>query len=693
MKHINLLLLSSLLSASNVVIAESEFDFDDFSPNLPIVTSASRLSESVLSSSSAVTVIDRALIEASGFIEIADLMRLVPGFIVSHAYGGNMAVISHGEGWEFSNRMQILIDGRSTYTNALSAIEWNALGVHIEDIERIEVVRGPAASAYGSNSYSGAINIVTKAPELDEKFQARYRYGNIGERELLLRHSGQTDKVDYRFTASTRKNDGYQEALEIRAEPDIIFDDYRDNKNLDELSLTSRLRISPTSSIWSNFSYTNSTVQTPNYFPEALSLIDDKDIEINAWSANIQWKKQLSETEEFNVNFFHNYLDENDMTSFSLSDALALAGIPSPALLGLEEQRIAFGVRSYHSHRSDIEMQYTKLFDNGLQYVIGFGSRYDTMQSDAFFPMQGEQSNTSHRAFVNTQVPINTWLTFNMGGLYEVNRIDDDHFSPKTSLNFHLNQQQSIRLGFSRAYRIPSLTEKHMDAATRLDTGDELDRLFKASPDIKAERVTSFDLGYLGQLTSQPISWELRVYKEEYQDTMGFIHDKSQPTLTDSDIKFVDNSTESKMYGFEGELTYRPEKYSFIRLNFNSGHMSGTRLNRIKEDSSLQYRDLADRAPQTSYAILAGKQIDSWQFNLGFYHVAEMKWDGFGDTVDSYNRLDASIIKHFQVGYKQQVQLKVAGQNITDNHYNEFMIDTDLVYEPRYYTSISFIHQ
>lgn len=690
MKPINLLLFSTL-SSSNIALAN--FDFDDFSTDLPIVTSASRLSESVLSSASAVTVIDRALIESSGFIEIADLMRLVPGFIVSHAYGGNMTVISHGEGWEFSNRMQILIDGRSTYTNALSAIEWNALGVHIEDIERIEVVRGPAASAYGSNSYAGAINIVTKAPELDDKFHTHYRYGNIGERELLLRHSGQTDKFDYRFTASTRKNDGYQDALEIRAAPHIVFDDYRDNKDIDELSLTSRLRISTTSSIWSNFSFTNAMVQAPNYFPEALSLIDDKDIEINAWSANIQWKKQLSDSEEFNVNFFHNYLDENDMTSFSLTEALALSGISSPALLGLEEQRITFGLRSYHSHRSDIEIQYTKLFDNGLQYVVGFGSRYDTMQSDAFFPLKGRQTNTSHRVFFNLQRPINAWMTFNLGGLYEKNHIEDDHFSPKASLNFHLNQQQSIRVGFSRAYRIPSLTEKHMDAATRSDTGAVLDRLFKASPDIKAERVTSFDLGYIGQLTSQPISWELRVYKEEYQDTVGFIQDLSQPILTDKDIKFIDNASDSNMYGFEGELTYRPEKYSFIRLNFNSGHMSGTRFHRIEEDSSIQYQDLADRAPQTTYAILAGKQIDSWQFNLGFYHVGKMKWDGFGDTVDSYNRLDASIIKYFQVGYKQQLTLKLAGQNITDNHYNEFMIDTDLVYEPRYYTSISFTHQ
>lgn len=133
--------LTPLLLSLPFSINANDIDaFGDLDFSLPIVTSASRLSESVLSSPSAVTVLDQALIEASGFTEVADLMRLVPGFIVSHAWGGNLAVINHGEGNELPNRMQILIDGRSTYTNALSAIEWNALGVHIEDIERIEVV-------------------------------------------------------------------------------------------------------------------------------------------------------------------------------------------------------------------------------------------------------------------------------------------------------------------------------------------------------------------------------------------------------------------------------------------------------------------------------------------------------------------------------------------------------------------------
>jgi iron complex outermembrane receptor protein len=683
--------LTPLLLSLPFSINANDIDaFGDLDFSLPIVTSASRLSESVLSSPSAVTVLDQALIEASGFTEIADLMRLVPGFIVSHAWGGNLAVINHGEGSELPNRMQILIDGRSTYTNALSAIEWNALGVHIEDIERIEVVRGPAASAYGSNSYSGAINIVTKTPELDDKYHVRYRYGNVGERELLLRHSGKLDKVAYRVTAASRNSNGYERVLETRTDPSTYIDDYRDNKDLSEFSLTTNVQLSPTSTLWGNFSYTDSTVQAPNLFPEDTSIFSDPDIEIDGWSANLKWTKQLSENDEFSINFFHNYLDEHDLGAALLSDVVSPGAF---AFIGEDDQYIEAGLRTFRSTRSDIELQYTKLFENGSQYVVGYGARYDTAESEFFFPSKGDVSNTSHRFFANGQHPVSSYLTVNVGGLYEMSQIDEDHFSPRASLNFHLNEKQTIRTGYSRAYRIPSITEQSFDAKIITQGGFLLDNSYVTNSDLSAERVTSFDISYLGQLRSQPVSWEFRAYREEYQNTVGFVVNQTITDPFDQRVNTVENAGDSKMYGFEGEVTFRPEKFSFVRLNFNLGRMSGTRLHRILPTGEKVYRDLENRAPQKTYALLAGKQVNSWKFNMGVYHVSKMEWDGYGDEVDSYTRIDASIAKDIKISKDQIIQLKLAGQNLNNKEYNEFMTDTDLIFKPRYYASISLIHK
>jgi iron complex outermembrane receptor protein len=281
--------------------------FDDFSDDLPIITSATRLSQSVLSSPSAVTVIDSDMIEASGFTDIADLMRLVPGFIVAHTVHGAYSVINHGEGWEYPNRLQIMIDGRSTYTSALSGIAWNVLVIHIEDIDRIEVVRGPAASAYGSNSYSGAINIISKKPALDDSFSLRSRIGNNGEREILLRHSGQLNNFEYRVSASTRENDG--------------MPNYRDSKDLDNLNFSSRYTPNNRNEIWSQFSISRGDIQRANIFPELNQGFHDSDRDVDAWSANFSWDHSISEQQSLKLRFFHNYFDENDMaTSYPLSD-------------------------------------------------------------------------------------------------------------------------------------------------------------------------------------------------------------------------------------------------------------------------------------------------------------------------------------------------------------------------------------
>lgn len=694
MKSSPLLLLAASVSAPLSCFATEEFD--DFLMDLPVVTSASRLNQSVLNSPSSVTVIDSAMIEASGFIEIAEIFRLVPGFIVAMADGSTYAVANHGEGWEYPNRMQLLIDGRSTYTSALSAIDWNTIGIEIEDIDRIEVVRGPAASAYGSNSYAGAINIITKTPELDDKLQVSYRTGNNGERRALLRHSGSFDNFNYRITASKRKNNGYEDYFETRVEDNPnssqyqFFDDYRDNRDIGSFNITGRYQLNSKNSLWGNFSHTSGEAQMANIEPETEPGFNERDRDINAWSASLRWNHHISDSKEVKVNFFHNYLDENDLSeSRPLSEVL---GVPA-AFLPFPDQTVSIGERTYHTHRSDIEVQYSQINDSGLQFIVGAGSRYDTMRSEGFFPLEGTKTNTSHRLFGNLQLPVSELITANVGALYEINRIDRPHLSPRASLNFHITPAQTIRVGYSKAYRIPSLLEKNIHTSLFLNDGTEIDRIFVNDEDLTAEQVRSLDISYLGKMTTLPVSWEVRAYKEEYQDTIVFIRDNIDPA---DKYKIVTNGANSNMYGFEGEITFRPEKYSFIRFHFNYGHMTGHIIKEFNQPAPQQptdIRSLESHAPDKVYGVLAGKQFGNWQFNLGYYYVGKMRWDGIrGDEVDSYDRVDASISKKFALSAKQSLVFKLAGQNITNNHYNEFSVDTQLEFDPRYYASISLIH-
>lgn len=135
----------------------------DFLGELPVVLSASRMSQPVNDAPAAVTIIDRDMIQASGFRDIPDLLRLVPGFSVAYTRDNTWAVGYHGLADAYSRRFQVLVDGRSIYSPHFGAVHGGDLPVAIEDIERIEVVRGPNAAVYGSNAFLAVINVVTQS--------------------------------------------------------------------------------------------------------------------------------------------------------------------------------------------------------------------------------------------------------------------------------------------------------------------------------------------------------------------------------------------------------------------------------------------------------------------------------------------------------------------------------------------------
>ncbi|HKJ75981.1 MAG TPA: Plug domain-containing protein, partial [Gammaproteobacteria bacterium] len=113
-----------------------------FTTGIPTVISATRLSQPTSDTPASVTVIDREMIEAAPVVEIADLLRFVPGFQVAHANGNLFSMGYHGiaDGWP--RRLQVLVDGRSVYTPMVSNVDWSNLGITMDDIERIEVIRG-----------------------------------------------------------------------------------------------------------------------------------------------------------------------------------------------------------------------------------------------------------------------------------------------------------------------------------------------------------------------------------------------------------------------------------------------------------------------------------------------------------------------------------------------------------------------
>ena len=126
------------------------------------VTSVSRRSQKLSEVSSAIFVITQDDIRRSGATSIPEALRMAPGVEVARLGTDKWSISVRGFNGRFANKLQVLMDGRSVYTPLFSGVIWSQQDTFMEDIERIEVIRGPGATVWGANAVNGVINIITK---------------------------------------------------------------------------------------------------------------------------------------------------------------------------------------------------------------------------------------------------------------------------------------------------------------------------------------------------------------------------------------------------------------------------------------------------------------------------------------------------------------------------------------------------
>lgn len=159
------------------------------------ITSVGRKAQQVAKAPAAVYVITQEDIRRSGATNIPDLLRMVPGLVVARINGSTWTVSARGDARQYANKMLVMIDGRSIYGRLFSGVFWNSQDVFLDDVDRIEVIRGPGAVMWGSNAVNGVIHIITKRSQstqgglvslgtgTDDRGIAGFRYGGrLGDR-------------------------------------------------------------------------------------------------------------------------------------------------------------------------------------------------------------------------------------------------------------------------------------------------------------------------------------------------------------------------------------------------------------------------------------------------------------------------------------------------------------------------------
>src|SRR3954471_5022409 len=164
------------------------------------ITSVSRTEESLHDAAAAVAVVTRETIRRSGATTIPDALRLVPGIHVGEQTSSSWAVSARGFSSVNSEKLLVLSDTRSIYTPLVSGVGWDVQDYLLEDLERIEVIRGPGAALWGSNAVNGVINITTRSAADTHGFYAQGSAGTFDRASLALRYGAETEGgVNYRI--------------------------------------------------------------------------------------------------------------------------------------------------------------------------------------------------------------------------------------------------------------------------------------------------------------------------------------------------------------------------------------------------------------------------------------------------------------------------------------------------------------
>lgn len=172
------------------------------------ITSASRKEQRLFDTPSAVYVITGEDIRRSGLTSVPELLRLAPGVQVAQINGTKWAVSVRGFNGLYSNKLLVLVDGRTVYNPIFAGVTWDSEDLMVENIERIEIVRGPGGAVWGANAVNGVINVVTKTATTTQGMFVRVGAGTLDSPSLAVRYGGTAKSVAYRAYAQWAGRNG-----------------------------------------------------------------------------------------------------------------------------------------------------------------------------------------------------------------------------------------------------------------------------------------------------------------------------------------------------------------------------------------------------------------------------------------------------------------------------------------------------
>ncbi len=605
------------------------------------VTSVSKRSEKASEAAAAIYVITQDDIRRSGLTTIPELLRMVPGLNVAQSGAHQWAISSRGFSGQFADTLLVLIDGRTVYTPVYSGVYWDIQDTPLQDIERIEVIRGPGATLWGANAVNGVINIITKNAK---DTQGGYISQSVGDQL----NSGTTT----RYGAKIGDN-GYMRAY-------AKYDDYDDLKNM-----TSNGAQDPWHKMqggfrsdWKNAENQSFTLQGDvyhsgedfivNLIQPAASTIATSVADVTT-GANIlgRWNNKLAKDSDLTVQM---YYDDAKRNNFVFNQNIQTLDVDAQHVWSVMENHEVVWGAGYRFVKSDI-----------------IGNSNTALGIPYLQILPRDQTKNLLSAFIQDKITLNPKdLFLTVGSKFEHNNFTGFEFQPSARLAWLVDDKQTLWASVSHALRTPNIgsTSSLQQIASPFAAG-----VFYAqvgNSNAKSEELNAYEIGYRVQ-PEKNISVDASVFYNDYNRLIIGVAGTpyTEPVIGYTIIPISpQNIGTAHTWGGEATAKWNPNSsieltasYTLLQMKFDQADPAGY--------------NFAGKSPQQQFNARATFQLPhNLELTTSAYYVDQLTAvdSNTASGVAEYTRFDARL------AWKpmDNLEVSVIGQNLFDNTHQEF---------------------
>nr|CRH05424.1 putative TonB-dependent receptor [Candidatus Magnetococcus massalia] len=600
------------------------------------VTSASKKSQQLGELAKAAFVITPEDIQHSGATAIPELLRMVPGINVMRVDANKWSVSARGFNGRYSRKLLVLIDGRSIYTPLYAGVYWDSQDVMLEDVARIEVIRGPGGTIWGANAMNGVINIITKSAEetqgglVSTGLGTEYagmsmRYGGVlgaqGHYRLYAKGMRWDDSL---IPAGQVSNDGWNSGrVGFRTDFELKSDE-----KLTILGESSRGKVDG--------------LTTVNAFNANSTLVDDED-DVRGSHLIARWEKGLANEGLFTL---QGYLD------YTYRDS-----------------------RLFHDERTTVDLEFHHLFKwrDHHEMIWGGGVRYLRDKTEGNYTISVDPKSDEQlylNAFVQDEIHFPEQdLILTVGTKVERAPDIELQWQPSLRLSWQPREGHTLWAGVSRAVHTPSRFEQdgQVQIASVINTGGggTMPYLMQiTSPvGIDAEKVIAYEVGYRSTL-SKDLTTDIALFYNDYDDLLAFDSKSVALSMVNGvatmlyPVSFANNVT-AEAYGLEWATEWRPSPHWAFQLAY-----SYLNLQLHAPDGFVYNENGEGESPRNQISLRTSHKLtDNWHLDGWLRYTDALS----SFAVPSYTTLDLQL--HWQPS--AQMKFAVVGHNLLDSHHAE----------------------